>query len=120
MRQPLPIELPSNVWQSAFRVPLDISGLSLFLTSSRHNSGLTEANFECRDIFFKDFLMKVYMFLMLVVFMNLLCVCPCHRHRGCRHLRLRIGQRSITEIFTLNSCHDLCGWLQDRNVEQDI
>ena len=34
--------------------------------------GSTEANFECKDIFYKDLLMKVYMFLMLVVFMNLL------------------------------------------------
>eukprot|EP01043_Picozoa_sp_COSAG02_P055446 COSAG02_NODE_6427_length_3576_cov_1.716422_1_plen_208_part_00 len=49
------------------------------LCFSRRNSGLTDANFECRDIYFKDLLMKVYMFLMLVVFMNLLCVRPCHR-----------------------------------------
>lgn len=37
-------------------------------------AGMEQMNFECRDVYFKDFLMKVYMFLMLVVFMNLLCV----------------------------------------------
>ena len=48
--------------------------------------GPTDANFECRDVYFKDMLMKVYMFLMLVVFMNLLIAMLSKTYEVCTHL----------------------------------